>query len=1224
MASPASFFENLGRDKFILIVVGIVIVMIGAVMAILFLSPGMSSTTSLEDSSPYRDAIFDPSGVKKSDSDVIEVNNEYIPWPDKLSDIEENYIYGTNWRFPDTDQDGMEDGWEALYSRPNPITERLTIDPNTWDSFENPDGDGFDYNNNGLIDTEEELFNLREYCGGAIWDYENGTFDIEDPVFGGLTPSSTSENPDGDWAEIGRLGGFHLYDDPSDGIVGDRTNQDPDKFDDYMRYNPYLPSEFKPVTTNPSLWDTDLDGMDDGWELHYQRELADRFFEEGETNVWIGTIDDLLQANKEKKMDILKVSKAVSGASEDKELEWKEGLIDPLNPNDAVYDMDVRIGYTIEGGQRTPVNIHYGDSLTNLQEYQNHTSPLDWDTDGDSHFNTIKGQIYILSDFIELNINFTRSAVDWNNDGVLDYRTCPYKEDSDGDGMKDGWELDSGLDPLNSTDRFKDLDNDGLPNYLENAFPNKDNLWFQTDPLNRDTDGDGMWDGWEAYNARIIEQTEANSIPEDLEDKISDGLKTRFTVSPMIEDDLEDNDGWWNVTSSGQTVYRRIPDGLTNYEEFTGTKYYPVSTNPNEPDTDGDGLKDGEELKQGFVGELIGENYFTNPQFAAIYYTNATLADSDNDFGGSSEIRQVGNTSRSLDDWEETKGRTKYLLPPNGFDDDLDGIVDEPEGEYLLFDPTNATNPDTDLDGWMDVDELFGIDTTLIWDYSPYGVLRTDPHKKDTDNDLMSDYDELNLIPNYREWITDPTNPDTDQDGMEDGRENEVDFFPLIDYDRTDNWDANGDGDYSDEELGDIWSTDDRTDPTKRDTDGDGIPDGWEYTKGKIIKSDATRKIIEWYDFEYDTNYWNQLPEGGHFWVVNPLIDSDIYDDPDQDDLTNWQEYENGTHPLLWDTDGDGMPDGWELKDENRGSPVWNKEKLAWTYVLNPLSPRDNPDWCLDSDHDGYYFDIWTEVSSGTYEYVTYYFPWINLYEYQYGWDTDNDGINEITTSPAPWIVESGDRGGHDSDNDGMSDGWEVWVTDNVGNLSDPQPFEDNDTLPKGWEDIFNGSAWNRPLCYPYEMARNGSWDPFATTEDMAREGARVFIPAGLGPGSINPGNYIGSLWSERKDSNMDGVMDPNANADQDRDNNYIEYRGHTDPTNPNVYTGLGNIPAVSVGPSRNHIERVVDCPRTDDVSTQPVEVVDGSEMLQKELTEQLEIKRSIPNERIMEPQKKD
>jgi hypothetical protein len=595
---------------------------------------------------------------------------------------------------------------------------------------------------------------------------------------------------------------------------------------------------------------------------------------------------------------------------------------------------------------------------------------------------------------------------------------------------------------------------------------------------------------------------------------------------------------------------------------------------------------------------LIGDNYFFDPEFASIYYLNATLADSDNDFGGTEAGGQQGNQSRRLDDWEETRGRTKYTLPDNGFDDDGDGLVDEPEGEILLFERTNATNPDTDLDGWMDVDELFGIDTTIIWSQSKLGVVRTNPNKKDTDNDVMSDYDELFRIPNYREWITDPNDPDTDNDGMEDGLENTVDFFPLADWDRNDNYDANGDGDYSDEELGDVWSTADRVNPTIPDTDYDKLPDGWEYRYGKIIKSSETKDIILWYDRTYSTNYWQNLQPGGYFWVVNPRISSDVYDDPDNDGLTNWEEYENGTNPLKWDTDDDGMPDGWELADENRGAPLYNAEKRKYAWIIDPL---DGSDWALDADHDGFVFTIWTPLNTGKteFELVEYYFPWINLYEYQFGLDPDKDGINEITTSPAPRDLDYNIQGGYDSDNDGMPDGWEVWVTDFIGNLSDPQPFEDNDSLPRGWEELFNGTMWNRPECYVYEDT-NVTWDPWDTSNTVKR---RTFVPFGL---TINADYYIGKLHPDRKDTNMNGITDAEEDDDSDGKDNNMEYRAHTDPTDKDSWPGKGNIPIPKVGPSRNFISGPSENtePRLITVSADlnDVEVRDISESIMEEL----------------------
>jgi len=71
------------------------------------------------------------------------------------------------------------------------------------------------------------------------------------------------------------------------------------------------------------------------------------------------------------------------------------------------------------------------------------------------------------------------------------------------------------------------------------------------------------------------------------------------------------------------------------------------------------------------------------------------------------------------------------------------------------------------------------------------------------------------------------------------------------------------------------------TSPIKSDSDGDGMDDGWEV-------------------------YWNLLPNNA----------SDKFNDPDLDLLTNFNEYNNPggkLNPNNNDTDGDLMPDGWEV-----------------------------------------------------------------------------------------------------------------------------------------------------------------------------------------------------------------------------------------------------------------------------------------------------------------------
>ncbi|MHA1224984.1 MAG: binary toxin-like calcium binding domain-containing protein, partial [Candidatus Heimdallarchaeaceae archaeon] len=69
-----------------------------------------------------------------------------------------------------------------------------------------------------------------------------------------------------------------------------------------------------------------------------------------------------------------------------------------------------------------------------------------------------------------------------------------------------------------------------------------------------------------------------------------------------------------------------------------------------------------------------------------------------------------------------------------------------------------------------------------------------------------------------------------------------------------------------------------QTNPVLNDTEGDGMPDGWEIEYG-----------------------------------LNPLV-NDSMEDPDNDGLTNIQEFFYGTNPLLADSDGDGYSDSEEIE----------------------------------------------------------------------------------------------------------------------------------------------------------------------------------------------------------------------------------------------------------------------------------------------------------------------
>lgn len=137
-----------------------------------------------------------------------------------------------------------------------------------------------------------------------------------------------------------------------------------------------------------------------------------------------------------------------------------------------------------------------------------------------------------------------------------------------------------------------------------------------------------------------------------------------------------------------------------------------VDTDPLKPDTDGDGLRDGEEQSAG---------------------TDPNLRDTDAD--GLSDAFEVLNGLNPLAGGEED-------LDPDG--DGLSNLAEQDAGSDL-------DNPDTDGDGLSDGVEV--------------NQLGTDPTRADTDGDGLSDADEIGV------HGTDPVNADTDGDRFPDAFE---------------------------------------------------------------------------------------------------------------------------------------------------------------------------------------------------------------------------------------------------------------------------------------------------------------------------------------------------------------------------------------------------------------------------------------------------------------------
>ncbi|RKH40011.1 hypothetical protein D7Y23_35435 [Corallococcus sp. AB050B] len=334
-------------------------------------------------------------------------------------------------------------------------------------------------------------------------------------------------------------------------------------------------------------------------------------------------------------------------------------------------------------------------------------------------------------------------------------------------------------------------------------------------------------------------------------------------------------------------------DGLTDDEEIA------LGTDPNNPDTDGDGIPDGIEVKVGGTDPL----------------------DDDSDDDGILD----GNEDKDHDgmvDADETD--------PNNADTDGDGLTDgvelglsEPQGddtdpsEFVADkDPSTKTNPlddDSDDDGLTDGNEDINHDGKV-------DPTETDPNKLDTDGDGLTDGLELGLtepqgddtnmtvfVPDQDpDTKTNPLNPDTDGGGVLDGIEDrnhngKVDVLEPDPNNPADDNDADGDGiDNATEEAH-------GTDPFDPDSDDDGVLDGID----GLTDTDGDG-VIDALDPDSDNDGINDGTElGVTVETAPPGTDtSSPHFKPDADPSTK-------TDPKNPDSDGDGLKDGEEDRNHD-------------------------------------------------------------------------------------------------------------------------------------------------------------------------------------------------------------------------------------------------------------------------------------------------------------------
>ena len=588
-----------------------------------------------------------------------------------------------------------------------------------------------------------------------------------------------------------------------------------------------------------------------------------------------------------------------------------------------------------------------GSTGTNVTSGETHLCLADTDSDGlsDGEEEALFGHgPRIVHSALGLVITVPALDDDSDDDGLSDYEevtvthTDPFNWDSDGDTISDANELVA----------------------TGGAYPAR-TFYQVSDPLDPNTDDDYLLDNQEYTGTGLslvpnhgLGGTDDLACPyvnhaDSDNDGVQDGasITVHHTGPGGVDYSYTFVEGFGNVTASAGTPNKPY----TLVDRAAGQGELPADTvcNVCDPDSDGDGLMDGQEVALG---------------------TNPMAWDTDGD-------------GRS--DWQEVTGGGPIPTDPFDPDTDDDGLLDS--AEVFGSNPTNPVVADTDGDGLCDggartpymkspdptvtVCPLCKSSSALI--QSPGGIgdhpnplgigededgdgtwdvgVETDPNQYDTDGDGIGDGIERLSFSTSRQsripttdllgrtippiFYPEPNNvkvdcgclnplvADSDRDGLDDGVE---------DLNHDGNWDfAKSDFDFDVMPLlGPPHPDPEETNPCDPDTDHDGLTDYEERyqtdpTTGYVFTSVAPFNPTNPLDFDTDSDYMSDGDEVHFSCTVTEFatLDNDLDGRLDEDPIDGI------------DNDGDGLIDEDPVDFAIRSVPV--------------LNPTDR-----DSDSDGF------------------------------------------------------------------------------------------------------------------------------------------------------------------------------------------------------------------------------------------------------------------------------
>ena len=952
----------------------------------------------------------------------------------------------------DSDRDGMPDGWEHVNG----------LDPtDPWDRDLDPDGDSV--NTNPSVDgwTDLNWTNLDEFR--YIRSTPEG--------FNGTDPRLSDSDADGlsDGAEYWGwfaaetnfachyMNGEHVC----DNATGDAAQQ--------VYLNGWLASGAGGGTDrplDPTNNDTDQDGMPDGWEIHHRR--------------WLGV--------------------EFTGGND-----W---TLDPLDPSDANEDAD-------------------GDGMTNLCEYRwqlilETARTFGLETHGES---------------IEAAMNWT--AVD------------PNDIDSDGDTLPDGWEAryrcswpseQAGINPLNGSDAFSNPDGDGYDadhdgvlspaesfnNWMEYHIRDRILLANQSDdgtphPLGFST---ALWHtSWQSTGSTAFGDFVSDDVVQWHESLSSDPSRVESDLGaadPLAVDTDDDGmpDGWevwfsrwdsfyetWSLNPVDGADIDGDPDGdgLTNWEEYAS-----IANERNEIDPDVSSpqfylLKGIDDIfQQPWTGAGSNRSFgtFLTPQQENI--SGPTLDPNDPDTDGDGLMDGIELMFTAWNDSTETWTLNPFVAGDGHHDGDRDALTDLQELNLTYENPSNGglAPPDAptmqeeaaEIDRSESVNRIYRI----LQSKEGRSYIALQQYK----SWQQSNYTLADPLLQTLLGISDPNSNDTDRDGMIDGYEywftewdldaNRWTMNPLTDADINndaddDSWDCNGDGTLqADERYTNLREYQARVSGKESERNnfpaGIGIIDFGEDTINAFISergdsaAAAKARLYTLFAGKDITSSERLNRINTAYWDNFNLSLSGISDPTDSD------------------SDGDGLPDGWEYCYA-RYQSVQPITEFRWS--TNPVNPLDVD---YDPDEDGW-FDrvsddevatqgdwdvrVFTEgpladqISNGNSPlFFTNLMEWLNGTNPVVD-DSDGDSTLMIRSSSA------GVMSAYERDSN-LSDGREVFKygTNPKDNDTDGDMLPDWYEYGKGWNESNDNWSSYRQIRVVWEEIGDDNWKPLSVTPD--------------------------------------------------------------------------------------------------------------------------------------------